>query len=54
MEELRLNNTTNCYKLLKYAEEILVNFHSDINASLKTKKHLISITMNNLGCYYKK
>ena len=44
-----------CLKLLRRAEDLLRILSSNEEASENNKlKKLISITFNNIGCYYKK
>jgi tetratricopeptide (TPR) repeat protein len=51
MNYLKFNNLKDSLVLLKKADEIL-NSNEDINIPNRLK--LIGITLNNLGCYYKK
>ena len=48
MEYLCTNNYTECYRLLKKAEEIINS------PSYPTNSKLHAVTLNNLGCYYKR
>ena len=48
MEQLFANNYTECFRLLKKAEEI-VN-----SPTYPTSSKLHAVTLNNLGCYYKR
>ena len=52
MDYLALNSFQLCFKLLKNAERILLS--SDLEMSEEMKKNLLSLTFNNMGCYYKK
>ena len=51
MEYLKLENFRDSLSLLKKAEEIL---NSDENEIVPNRLKLMGITLNNLGCYYKK
>ena len=53
MEELRKNQYASSYNLLKQAEAIL-RVNSKSNLAVSEYNRLYSLTMNNLGCYYKK
>lgn len=48
MESLCANNYSECYRLLKKAEEIIRS------PSYPTNSKLSAVTWNNLGCYYKR
>ena len=48
MESLCSNNYSECYRLLKKAEEIIRS------PSYPTNSKLSAVTWNNLGCYYKR
>jgi len=57
MDYLALNHFDLCFKLLKDSESLLLqpplnNLTSDDH--LSTRRRLLSLTFNNLGCYYKK
>ena len=51
MEYLKLENFKESLQLLKKAEEIL---NSDETSVIPNRLKLMGITLNNLGCYYKK
>ena len=51
MDYLKLDNYKDTYTLLKKAENILSNEDSQ---QMPNRLKLVSITYNNLGCYYKK
>ena len=51
MDYLRLENFKDSLTLLKKAEEVL---NSDENEVIPNRLKLMGITLNNLGCYYKK
>ena len=51
MEYLKLENFKDSQTLLKKAEEIL---NSDENEIIPNRLKLMGITLNNLGCYYKR
>ena len=51
MDYLKLENYKDSLSLLKKAEEIL---NSDENDIIPNRLKLMGITLNNLGCYYKK
>jgi hypothetical protein len=52
MDYLGVNNFEYCFKLLKNSERILQI--ESVNMPIEEKKKLLSLTLNNLGCYYKK
>ncbi len=64
MDYLAINDFDLCFKLLKNAEKILL--HSNTAEAMQVlgqamlemnpehKRTLLSLTFNNLGCYYKK
>ena len=51
MDYLKLENYRDSLSLLKKAEETL---NSDENEIIPNRLKLMGITLNNLGCYYKK
>jgi tetratricopeptide (TPR) repeat protein len=52
MDQLGLNNFSECLSLLKNGEKILISEDQVIPTAKRNK--LLSLTLNNLGCYYKK
>ena len=52
MDYLSQNNFDSSFKLLKNCEKILENNEHKLNDVQRIK--LLSITFNNLGCYYRK
>ena len=61
MDYLRIGNHDYAFKLLKKAENLLVNPAYNPPPSpdapapdQQQRARLVSLTMNNLGCYYKK
>ena len=52
MDYLGRGNFEQSLKLLKTAEKILQNESQNLDNDLRNK--LISLTFNNMGCYYKK
>lgn len=52
MDYLAINSFELCFKLLKNSEKILLS--PDIEMNEETKRKLLSLTFNNMGCYYKK
>ena len=53
MDLIKAGNLTLAFDLLKKAER-LVHFEAHRFASERDKEKLLSLTLNNLGCYYKK
>lgn len=51
MDYLAANQFDMCFKLLKNTEKLLLG---DSAMPLDRKRGLLSLTFNNLGCYYKK
>ena len=54
MDELKNDNFQECHRLLKQTEELIICNEEEMSVNEKRRHHLISITMNNFGCYYKK
>ena len=63
MDFLGLNDFEMCFKLLKNTEKILINDAPETDRVLGEallemnpdhRRTLLSLTFNNLGCYYKK
>lgn len=52
MDYLATNNFDQSFKLLKNAEKILMNENHGMTTESRNK--LLSLTFNNMGCYYKK
>ena len=53
MEHLSNNNFKDAYQVLKTAERIATSNYAQ-NKEDEVNCKLFSLTMNNLGCYYKK
>lgn len=53
MDYLAVNQFDMCFKLLKNTEKLLLG-KDELAMPLDRKRGLLSLTFNNLGCYYKK
>jgi hypothetical protein len=53
MDYLAANQFDMCFKLLKNTEKLLLS-KDEMAMPLDRKRGLLSLTFNNLGCYYKK
>lgn len=52
MDYLATNQFHQCFKLLKNAEKLLLS--QDHQMTPEARNRLLSLTFNNMGCYYKK
>lgn len=52
MDYLATNHFDHCFKLLKNAEKLLLS--NDHKMTPETRNMLLSLTFNNMGCYYKR
>ena len=53
MDQLAINEFDLCFKLLKNTEKLLLS-KEEAEIPQDRKRSLLSLTFNNLGCYYKK